>query len=131
MGVVGAEGNLPALPGPCLDPDLLQRHGDQAGGDLLAGGHHGVVFARIVHRRQRLAPADQLVGDARHGGDHHRDLVARAHFPCDAGGDSADPVEIGHRGAAKLHHDTRHQLSVLAYARPTPFGGSVPVGRHT
>ena len=73
---VGAQRDLPACPGARLDADLLQRDGQQAGGDLLAGRHHGVVFARVVQRRQRLAPADELVGDAGHGGDHHGDLVA-------------------------------------------------------
>ena len=55
--VVGADRDLPALPGARLDADLLQRDRQQAGGDLLAGRDHGVVFARVVQRRQALAPA--------------------------------------------------------------------------
>ena len=76
--VVGVDRDLPAQPGARLDPDFLQRDGQQAGGDLLAGGHHGVVFPGVVQGRQRLAPGDQLVGLAGHGRDHHGDLVARS-----------------------------------------------------
>ena len=72
---VGEDRDLPALPGAGLDADLLQRDRQQAGGHLLAGGHHGVVLPRVVQRRQLLAPGDQLVGDAGHGGDHDRDLL--------------------------------------------------------
>ncbi len=38
---------LPALPGAGIDIEVLQGDGEKPGGDLLAGGDHGVVFARI------------------------------------------------------------------------------------
>ena len=105
MRVVGADGDLPALPGTGFDADLLQRDRQQAGGHLLAGRYHRVVFARVVQRRQALAPGDELVGDACHGGDHDGDLVARLDLALHAGRDVADAVEVGDRGAAELHHD--------------------------
>ena len=73
---VGMDRDLPALPGARLDPDLLQGDGEQAGGHLLAGRDDGVVFPGVVQRRELLAPADQLVGGAGHGGDDDGDLVA-------------------------------------------------------
>ena len=37
---------------PCHDragyADRLEHEGQQPGGDLLAGGHHGVIFARVM-----------------------------------------------------------------------------------
>ena len=60
-----------------------ERDREQAGRDLLAGGHHRVVFARVVHRRHGPGPVDQLVRGAGHGGNHHRHLVA-------------DPAQQGH-----------------------------------
>ena len=38
---------LPALPGARVDIHVLQRDGEQAGGDLFAGRDHGVVFPGI------------------------------------------------------------------------------------
>ena len=104
--VVGADRDLPALPGACLDADLLQGDREQAGGHLLTGRHDRVVFPRVVQRRQALAVGDELVGDAGHGGDHDGDLVPRLDLALHAGRDVADAVEIGDGGAAKLHHDT-------------------------
>ena len=60
--------------------------------------------------RQRLAPADQLVGDAGHRRYHHRHLVPGIHLPLHPARHVADAVEVGHRSAAKLHHDARHAV---------------------
>ena len=54
-------------------------HGQQAGGDLLARGDHGVVF--VVARpapgpAPGRIPGHELVGVAGHGRDHDRHLVA-------------------------------------------------------
>ncbi len=106
--VIGADRDLPALPGARLDPDLHQGDRQQAGGDLFAGGDNRVVFACVVQRRQRLAPGDELVGGAGHGRDHDGDLVPRVNLALDAGRDVADAVEVGDGGAAEFHHNTRH-----------------------
>src|SRR5208283_1437627 len=108
---VGLDGDLPALPGARLHPPLLQRDRQQAGGDLLAGRHHGVVFARVVQRRQLLAPGDELVGGAGHGGDHDGDLVSRVDLALDAVGHGADAGQVGDRGAAEFHHDAHAVVS--------------------
>ena len=43
--VGGQDRDLPALPGAGVEAHFLQREGEKAGGDLLAGGDDGVVFA--------------------------------------------------------------------------------------
>ena len=51
VAAVGADRDLPALPGARLDADVLQGDRQQPGRHLLAGGDHRVVFAGIVERR--------------------------------------------------------------------------------
>src|SRR5260370_24871953 len=76
MGVAGPDRNLPALPGPRLNPERLQRDREQPGGDLFAGGHYDVVFARIMHWGSLTAPFHQFVGLAGHRRHHHGDVMA-------------------------------------------------------
>ena len=52
-----------------------------------------------------VGPADQLIGRAGHGRDHDGDLVAGVDLALDPRGDRLDALEVGHRGAAELHHD--------------------------
>ena len=112
---------------PCQErastPISCSAMAQQAGGDLLAGGDHGVVFAGVVQRRQALAPGDQLVGDAGHGGDDDGDLVAGVHLPLHPAGDVADAVEVGDGGAAEFHYDARHEpAGRWGYGRGTHTG---------
>ena len=81
------------------------------GGHLLAGGHHRVVFVAASCRRRRRSrlQADQLVGLAGHGRDHHRDLVAGLDLALDEARDAPDALEVGHRGAAEFHHQPGHR----------------------
>ena len=80
----------------------------QAGGHLLARGHHRIVFAGVVQRRGLAAPGHQLVGGARHGGDDDRHLVAGVDLALDVARDVADALDIGDRGAAELHYKAGH-----------------------
>ena len=86
----------------------MQRDRQQAGRHLFPGRDDRVVFAGVVQRGQRLAPADELIGRAGHGGDDDSDLVAGLDLAFDALRDVADAVEVRHRRAAEFHHDTRH-----------------------
>ena len=54
------------------------------------------------------APFDQPVGGARHGRDHHRDLVAGIDLALDVARHVADALDVGDRGAAELHHQASH-----------------------
>ncbi len=113
MGGVGMDRDLPALPGAGLDADFLQRDGEQAGGHLLTGCDDRVIFAGVMQGRKLLAPADQLVGRAGHGGDDDGDLVADRVLALHPAGDLADAVQVGDRSAAEFHHDTRHVVLFL------------------
>ena len=46
--VGGVDRQLPALPRAGVDAHGFERDRQQAGGDLLAGRNHGVVFARVM-----------------------------------------------------------------------------------
>ena len=89
-------------------PMRLQRDRQQAGGDLFAGGHHGVIFARVMHRRGLAAPCHQLVGLAGHRRDHHGDLMAGIDLALHMARDVADAVDIGDGCAAEFHHEAAH-----------------------
>jgi len=106
--VIRAQRDLPAGPGAGFHADGLQRDGQQAGGDLFAGGDHRIVFARVVQRREGLAPGDKLVGRTRHRRDDDGNLIPLLHLVFHARCDVADSVEIGDGGAAELHHDAGH-----------------------
>ena len=98
-------------------PMPSQHDRQQAGGDLFAGGDDGVVFARVVHRRAFAAPGHQLIGHPRHRRDHHGDLVAGVDLALDMARDVADAVDVGDRGSAEFHHETRHGRQVPRYDR--------------
>ena len=91
-----------------MTPISSSAMASRPGGDLLAGGDHGVVFARVVQRRGLAAPGHQLVGRARHGRDHDGDLMAGVDLALDVARDVADAVDIGDRGAAEFHDETGH-----------------------
>jgi hypothetical protein len=106
--VRGPDRDLPALPGPRLNADRLQRDRQQSGCDLFAGRHHGVILAGVVHRRGVAAPFHQLVGLAGHRRHHHGDIVSGIDFALDVARDVADSVDIGDGGTAEFHHEAAH-----------------------
>ena len=108
VGVGGQDRDLPALPGAGVDAHRLQRDRQQPGGDLLARGHDGVVFARIVQDRGFAAEVDQLVGRARHRRNDDGDLMAGVHLALDVARHVADAIDIGDRGTAEFHDQTGH-----------------------
>ncbi len=108
MRIVGQDRELPALPGAGVDAHALQHDGEQPGGDLLAGRHHGVVFARVVQHGGLAAPGHQLIGHARHGGDHDGNVIAGSDLALDVARHVADVVEIGDRRSAEFHYQPCH-----------------------
>ena len=143
MGCIGVQRNLPALPGARLDPHGLQHDGQQPRGDLLARGHHGVIFALVIMRRGRAAvvflplleapglldPGHELVGLAGHGRDHHGDGVAGVGLALHMRGDVADPVDVGDRRAAEFEHQQGHGLVQMRGAeRPQTRRGPALIG---
>jgi hypothetical protein len=96
-----------------LQAHVAQDHGQQAGGDLFARGDHHVVFVVGFGKARGgaaglVGPGDQLIGLAAHGRDDHGHLLARRDFGRHQATDAADALQIGHRGAAELHHQPRH-----------------------
>ncbi len=113
MGVVCQDRDLPAHPGAGVQAHIAQGDGQQTGRYLLTRGDNHVIF--VIGLRQpggrgarAVSPGDQLIGLAGHGRDHHRDLLARGHFGRDQTRHSTDALQIGHRSAAKFHHQPRH-----------------------
>ena len=100
--------DLPALPGAGLEAHFLQHDGEEAGGHLLAGGDDHVVFPRVVEAGRLLAPADELVGLARHGGDDDGHVVAGLDLAFDVPRHVADALDRGDGCAAELHDQTGH-----------------------
>ena len=70
------DGHLPAGIALGFQSEVLERHGEQRNGDLLAGCDHHVQFARIGLGLDLLCQGDQAIGLARHGRYHHHQLVA-------------------------------------------------------
>ena len=58
-----------------------------------------------MQRRGFLAPANQLVGLARHGGDNNGDIIAGINLPLHVLGDILDALDIGDGRAAELHDE--------------------------
>ena len=132
---VGAQRHLPALPAARGHAHLLQGQRHQPGGDVLARGDHGVVFARIVEERGLAHPGDELVGLAGHGRDDDGHVVAALDLALDLAGRVADALEVGHAGAAEFHHEPGHRDDPngrprMSYGTPVgPQGGrSRPCG---
>ncbi len=106
MRIVGKERNLPSLPGSRGESHILQDEGEQAGSDELARGDHRVVFGVVGVRPRLVAPGNEFIGFARHGGDNDRDLVPGVHLALDVARDVANSLDIGDGRAAEFHHQT-------------------------
>mgnify|MGYP001369286595 CR=1 FL=1 len=77
---------------------------------------HGArpLYEVIVEEARRrglagaIGPGDQLVGLAGHGADHHADLLAGRDLGRHEAAHAPDALQVGHRSAAELHHQTGH-----------------------
>ena len=65
-----------------------------------------------MQRGRLLAPAHELIGRPGHGGDDDCHLVPGIYFALDVAGNAADALDIGDRGAAKLHYQAGHNALV-------------------
>ena len=108
MRVRCGDRQLPALPRTRVHADRLQRDRQQPRRDLLAGRHHGGVFARVVQDRGLAAPFDQLIGRPRHRGHDHRDIVAGIDLTLDVARHVADALDVGDGRSAEFHHQPAH-----------------------
>ena len=131
MRVIGQDRDLPALPGAGLDADILQHDGEEPCGHLLARGHDGVIFPRVVQQRSLAAPGDEFVGLSGHGRDDDGDFVAGFDLAFDVPRDIADALDIGDGSAAEFHYQTGHgsctdskrgTLRITARPEPAAWG---------
>jgi hypothetical protein len=61
-----------------------------------------------MQRRRFTTPFHKLVGGPGHGRNHHGDLMTGVDLTLDMARDVADPLDIGHRGAAEFHDQSSH-----------------------
>ncbi len=109
-GIVG-EDALGAGVALGLEAHFHQRHGQQGDGDLFAGGHQHIQFARVGLALDFLGQRDQAVGFAAHGGNHDDDLVTLGPKTGDALRDVLDALDAADRGAAVFLYDECHWQS--------------------
>ena len=103
---------LPAHEAACLHAHVLQRHGEEAGRDLLSARDDHVIFLGVAQRGGLAAELHEPVGLARHRRDDDEDLVARLGLAPHALGDVADALDARHRRAAEFHDDAGHAAPV-------------------
>jgi hypothetical protein len=121
---IGLQRDLPALPGAGLDAHVLQHDGQKPAGDLFAGRDHGVIFARIMHRRRLAAQADQLVGLARHRRNHDGHLVTGVDFAFHMTRRIADTLKIGDGCSAELQNQSGHGTRMTSERERGRIGGN-------
>ena len=112
VGVEVTIGNCQPCQERALTPIPSSTMREQPGGDLLAGGDHGVVFAGVVQGRglAGTSSTSSLVLPAM------AETTTATSWPASTSRltwlrDVADSVEIGDRGSAELHHEAGHGRS--------------------
>ncbi len=108
VGTVGQNTYLRARHGDSLNTDSLERHGQQADGDLLASGDDHVHLARIGVGLNLLGQINQAVGFPAHGGDHHDQVITPLPEALDFLGYLLDSLHAANRGTTKLLDNKRH-----------------------
>ena len=123
---------MPAKPRAGVDIHILKGDGQQAGGHLLARRDDSIVFPRIEQLtllQGRIAPADKLIGDARHGRHDDRDFVAGINLALDVVSGVADAIDVGDRGSAELHNKTGHSRRLRSFTGSAPPRGRCRTAR--
>ena len=88
--------------GRCRDANVLQRHGQQRDGDLLACREQHIHFTRGGVFVQGMRHIGQAVGFATHRRDDDDDLVPLVTKAFDLFRHGFDTVDRAHRSAAEL-----------------------------
>ena len=116
MCAVGQDADLAARVGHRRHTALVQRHGQQGNGHLLAGGHDHIQLARqrLLVATDCLGQIDQAIGLAAHGRQHHHEVVAGIAELLNLVGDLLDSFDRADRGASKFLYDQSHFLSRLS-----------------
>ncbi len=114
---VGAVGHDPGLGAGQRDgrhAEGVQRHGQERGALVLAGGEEHVELARLRLVRDRRGQGEELIGRIAHRG--HRDAQVSPFFAGrgDTPGNAPNPVGVGDGASAELHDDqgVRHRAGL-------------------
>ena len=110
IGAVGDEAGLPAGQADGRDADLLQGHGQQGDGDLLAGGQQHIHLAAGRAVRDLLRFGDEVVGGIALRRDHDDDVVARIAGVGHDAGHVEDAAAVLDRSTAEFLYDQCHWL---------------------
>src|SRR5205807_4099734 len=97
-----------------LAPDGAQGHGQQRGGDHLAGADQLVHLPRRRVVVELMGEGDELVGGVAHGADHHDHAVAEPACALDPLGHPADALGGGDAAAPVLLDDVVHNAGGYA-----------------
>ncbi len=98
-------------------PEVVDGHRTQCAGDPLAGGEQHVHLARIRAVGDLLGHRNQLVRRLAARREHRHHAAVGFALGDDPAGGSLDPVGVGDRGAAELHHDCLHCRRRLRVAK--------------
>ena len=88
----------------------VQRHGEESGGDYLAGGEEDVKFAVGRFFSHPVSQVNQLVGGVAHCRDDDDDLITGVPCPDDAPRHVFYLIGVGDRSAAVFLDDDGHYL---------------------
>jgi len=115
IGVVGGYGHLKAQHRAGLYAVVFEEHGEEGGGDLLAGGDEGVALSRVGVWRIFIAEGQEAVGIPCASGedDHHFKALVQAFFDFFQHLLHASQVFDG--GTPKFLHKNTH-VDVLFYS---------------
>src|SRR5690606_37166238 len=112
-GAVGLDAHLGAGIGDGWDTNGLELHGQQANGDLFAGGKDHVQLPRVGLGAHILGQADQAVGLPAHGGYHDHQIMALGLESLDFLGHLGNALHTADRGTPKLLDNKCHLLHQL------------------
>ncbi len=109
MHPIGGDAGLGAGEGYGFAAEGIDGHGGEGDGGLFARGEEHVHLAFGGRRGDFAGEANEIIGDARHGGDDDHDLVTFALGGEDALGDIANAFGAADGGAAEFLDDETHR----------------------
>ena len=112
---VGADAGLGAAEADGGTAHGVQRHGQEGGGDHLAGGEKDVKFAVGRFFRNLVSQVNQLVGGVAHCRDDDDDLIAGVPRTDDAPRHVFYLLGISDRGAAVFLNNNCHKFGYSLY----------------
>ena len=108
MGAVGENAGFRAGQRYRFSAEGIDRHGGQGNGGEFAGGEQGIELPLGRLGRSLARELDQVIGHARHRGNHADDFAAFLLRREEPPRDIADALRRSNRSAAVLLNDQAH-----------------------